>query len=135
VFFAGLVGIGFLLTAVIFFQKVIGDDPANPAWRAGFDRYAEIEQTLPDIGVQPTDVLIVNNPPGLYIASRRASIVVPDGTVQTVLEVGQRYNATYLLLDENYTDGLMSLYLYPENHPGLTYLSTVAGTHIFRLDE
>jgi hypothetical protein len=135
VFSVGLIGLSFLLTAALFFQRVIGDDLQNPAWRAGYDRYVAIEQALPGLGVQPADVVMVNNPPGLFVASRRSSVVVPDGTEETVVEVGRRYGAAYLLLDENYTDGLKDLYQLPGNRPGLTYLDTVAGTHVFRIGD
>jgi hypothetical protein len=134
-FSASLVVLSCFLAMVVFLQKVVGSDPQNPAWQAGFNRYVAIEQALPRFGVQPDDIVIVNNPPGLFLVSRRASIVVPDGTEETVLAVAHRFHANYLLIDENHTEGLGALYDKPGNRPGMEYLGSVEGTRIYRLDE
>jgi hypothetical protein len=135
VFSVGLIALSFLLSAVLFFQKAVGEDPQNLAWRAGHDRYVTIEQALPGLGVQAGDLIMVNNPPGLYTATRRASIVVPDGALTQVVAAGRRYQAAYLLLDENTTEGLRDLYQQPGNRAGLTYIDTIAGTHVFRIED
>jgi hypothetical protein len=134
VFSASLVVMCFIISAALFYQKVYGEDPNQMAWRTSFDRYTTIVQALPLLGVQPEDVLMVNNPPGLYIASRMGSLAVPDGTEATVLAVAKRYGAAYFLLEENHPDGLAPLYKEPRDVPGLTYLETIAGTHVFRVD-
>jgi hypothetical protein len=134
-FSISLVAMTFLLSAAMFYQKVVGEDPHELAWRAGFDRYLEIETALPAFGIDPTDVLMVNNPPGLYVASRRWSIAVPDGTVENAVAAGQKFGASYLLLDENVPSGLADLYQHPGNRQGLTYLNTISGTHVFRIEQ
>jgi hypothetical protein len=134
VFSTALVVLSLLLSIVLFVQNVYGADPQQMAWRAGYDQYKTIDAALPGLGVRQDDVLMVNNPPGLYSASRRPSIVVPDGTEETVLAVAERYGAKYLLLDQNYPSGLKQLFMQPGNRPGLTFLTSINGTHVFRID-
>jgi hypothetical protein len=134
VFSTALVVLSLLLSLVLFVQNVYGADPQQMAWRAGHDQYRTIDAALPGLGVRQDDVLMVNNPPGLYSASRRPSIVVPDGTEETVLVVAERYGAKYLVLDQNYPSGLKQLFMQPGNRPGLTFLASINGTHVFRID-
>jgi hypothetical protein len=134
VFSTALIGMSLMLSVALFYQNVYGADPGSMVWRMGFDRYSVIGKTLPAMGVEPTDVLMVNNPPGLYVATRWSSLAVPDGTEETVVTVAQRFGAAYFLLDENHPAGLAKLYFEPKNVPGLTYLNTIDGTHIFRVD-
>jgi hypothetical protein len=77
---------------------------------------------------------VVNNPPGYYAATGRMAIVIPDGDVAELLKSARRYQASYLLLDENCPQALADLYAHPVDLPGLDHLGRLDGTHIFRID-
>jgi len=49
------------------------------------------------------------------------------------LAVAARYNVQYLVLDQNYVEGLKSLYEQPQNYPRLEFLGTVKDARIFRI--
>ena len=44
---------------------------------------------------------MINDPAMLYYYGRRPCIVIPNGGVDTVIEVMQRYGVRFLVLDEN----------------------------------
>lgn len=134
VFGAIMVGLAALLTAYITWRWVIGEDGNRPVWNETYRVYSNIEQELIDIGVEEEAVVMVNNPPGYYATTGRWSIVIPDGTIEAILAAGDRYQAKYLLLDTNSPTALRDLYLSPEDRPGLCFLETVEGTHLFVLD-
>ena len=74
---------------------------------------------------------MVNNAPGYYAANRRPALSIPNGDVETTLEVAHRYQAAYILLDHNHPEGLAKLYENPADQIGLEHLITFEGTHIF----
>ena len=74
---------------------------------------------------------MVNNAPGYYAANRRPALSIPNGSVETTLEVAHRYGAAYVLLEYNHPDGLGELYKNPADQIGMKYLITYEGTHLF----
>ncbi len=75
---------------------------------------------------------IVNNPPGYYWATRRSSIVIPDGDITHTIAVAERYGASYLLLEEN-QENLLDLYQSPEDIGNVRYMGTWQGIRIFKI--
>jgi hypothetical protein len=131
VFGAGLVGLAILLSLLIAQKRVIGHSLAEPTWEQGLATYTRLEDALGKAGIEPGDVVMVNNAPGYYVANRRAALTIPNGGVETSLEVGKRYGADYLLLESNHPAGVNELYKHPTDLPGLRYLNSFEGTHIF----
>ncbi|MBI3158850.1 MAG: hypothetical protein HYZ26_04555 [Chloroflexi bacterium] len=124
-FFTGLVvGVAGLLTLAAAAQSL-------PGWDAGAAHYRAIEARLTALGAQPGAMVLVNNPPGYYAETGRPAIVVPDGGEAALLAVTARYRPAYVLVEANHPDGLAGLYAAPRDLPGLRYLETFEGTHIF----
>lgn len=129
----GLILISLGTSIYIVKDRVIGDDGHTPIWNDSFRQYKAIGETLIQIGAEEEDVIMINNPPGFFVASRFSSIVVPDGDLQTLLEAARRYQAAYLILDRNVPQGLSDVYQDPQGNPGLTYLQTKDGVHYFKI--
>ncbi|NOY99246.1 MAG: hypothetical protein GXP40_08605 [Chloroflexi bacterium] len=132
IFQTGLVGIAILLTGAIVFGRVIAPSSGNQAWGWEANRYRSVEAFISERGAPADAVVIVGNPPGYFAATGRAAISVPDGDVQTLLAVAERYNGRYLLLEPNATPGgLLTLLEKPEQQSDLTYLGLVDGARVF----
>ncbi len=110
VFSVGIISICAILTGYVFLQKVIGPSLVERKWDAEHIEYEKVESALRLIGVLREDVVMVKNPPGYYVVNDRSAIVIPFGSVETVYEAGLRYNAKYLLLDQDHTKLLDDLY-------------------------
>lgn len=93
--------------------------------------YVLVEQALASGPAQPEDIVMVNNPPAYFLASGRPAIVIPDGGLPPILRVGEAYGARFLLLEAG--QGLDEIYSDPAGAPGLNYLFSVAGVHIFEV--
>jgi hypothetical protein len=132
VFSAGLLALVGVLTAGLYLQRVIGTNPAQPAWAAGERTYQAVGQALEERGVPLDAVVLVNNPPGFFAATGRPAIVIPDGPLDRSLQAAQDFGARYLLLEPDQAN-LMDLVQDPSDRPGLTYLKTVAGVHLFEV--
>jgi hypothetical protein len=84
--------------------------PKLRSWRDADSVYREIGTWLdansPSAGV----TVMVDNPPGFYYHTRISSVVVPNGDVDTLLDVCERYGVDYLVLDPNRPAPLKTLY-------------------------
>lgn len=124
---AGVVTLGLSATRI-----AQGDEP-GVGWSAGYDAYSEVENALKRLSVPQGDVIMVNNPPGFFVATGRPSVVIPNGDVQTVLAAAEKYQVRFLILEKNTVKDLIALYLSPVDLPGLKYVETVGRSHIFQI--
>lgn len=131
VFGVGLVLLSMLMSGVLFTSRVIGSDFQNPVWEATWDRQFLYEEELVYHGASSDDVVMINNPAGLFSATGRAAIVTPNGGVETAIAAARQYGARYLILEEDHVEGLDELYDAPENMPGLIYLSKIQNAYLF----
>jgi hypothetical protein len=129
----GLAGLALFLTMIISYMRIVGGDNSSLAWNQTQRHYSRIEASLPEQGIAADEIVMVNNPPGYYVATGRSAIAVPDGDVSTTLAVAHRYQAHYLLLESNHPQGLNDLYQSPGDLAGLDYLYSLEDTHIFKL--
>lgn len=132
VFGVGLVLLSVLLTGFLFSQRVVGGSLVSPAWQDSWERQVVYEEALTKQGVLPYDIVMINNPAGLYAATGRSAIVIPDGTPETAWLAAQQYGASILILEADHVDGLDALYENPVDLPGLRYLSAVDDTYFFK---
>ena len=78
---------------------------------------------------------MVNNPPGYFAMTGREAIAVPDGDIDTLLLAAEKYNASYLILDENYPKGLREYYQFPRDIPGISYLGMIEEMQLYLIDQ
>ena len=129
----GLVLLSIFLTGILFYQRVLGNDPGKIAWSSSWDQYRAVEKALIQSGAAADSIVLVNNPPGYFVATGRSGLVIPNGNEQTSLEVASRYGASYLILEKDHVIGLTDLYLHPGDRIGLKYLSSVGQIYLFKI--
>ena len=131
-FSIGLVVLMGLLTLFVVSERVLNSE-GEEGWSAGYDRYQTVETWLREHGGEGS-IVMVNNPPGFYVAGRRAAIVIPFGNLDTVIAVAYRYGANYLVLEKNTTPQLRPLYEEPQSVPGIIYMAKVGDAQVFRFE-
>jgi hypothetical protein len=125
-----LIMLAFLMTAYLVNFRVIAS-----GWAKDDFIYPAVESSLLDSGIRAEDVVIVRNPPGYFLASRRLSIALPYGDESTILGVAERFGARYLVLEKGGTfETIQDLYDDPHSHPAFVYLGEVNEAKFFRLD-
>jgi len=92
-----------------------------------------VGRVIEEIGAEPGDLVMINNPPGLYAAIGRESIVIPDGSINEVVEAANEFNVRYFVLEANHPEGLSELYKDPISQGKLEYLYTESGSHYFSI--
>jgi hypothetical protein len=136
-FFHGVLALfAFVFSFLMISTKLLGTGPESKgSWDAEAQSYQVIEERLRKLDASPDEIVLVSNPPGYALVSGRPGIVIPNGDVETLKMVIERYQPSYVLLGFNHPRGLDRLYEQPEDQSVLSYLETVADRHIFIVDE
>ena len=133
VFRTALVTLAVLLTANIFWTRIIGGNTGQ-AWDQENTAYSQVNTFLVSQGATCSDVVMVANPPGFFLASGNPAVAVPDEDISTLLEVAKKYNAVYLVLEAGSVPAdLLSVYDNPNGQTDLTYLTEIGQARIFRI--
>ena len=133
-FGASLILILACATGFVYSERVIGDDFHDPIWDQSYQIAIEIDKMLGELGAGPDEIVMINNPPGLFAATGRRSIVIPDGDIKTILEAADEFDSRYLILEANHPAGLNEFYLDPISSGSLEFLFTKSGNHYFRIN-
>ena len=135
VFGYSIVGFVIIITIFVTWQRLGRQILVNPDWGKTEHTYQMVEEHLVDQGISPEAVVMVNNPPGYNAMTARRAIVIPNGDLETSIQAGRMYGADYLILDENYPQGLRDLYIDPGDQPGLIYLDSIEQMHIYKFEQ
>ena len=83
--------------------------------------------------MQPTDVVMVRNPPGYFLMTGQAAVVVPYGDAEEMLEAATRYHARYMILEAAGVAGPIRTVYNELTSQHFAYLGELDGTRIFRI--
>ena len=119
------------MTLFVVQDRVIGEDFSQLQWNLSYRRSLEIGKELTQLGVNTESLIMINNPPGLYVATDRSAVVIPNGGIDTLLRSAEESGAEVLILEVNHPDALDYLYSEPEKEDKLEYLQTFSGVHYF----
>jgi len=122
------------LSSLIFYQKFLSNEPRGNVWDMNAAKYTHLDEILVNNGASPEDIVLSINPPGYFLASGRASIAIPNGSIETMLAVAIRYQADYLVLEADFPLGLQTLYDETDDQYGLVYLGEFDNTKLFEID-
>lgn len=112
--------VGFLLMAAALTLSLLG--ARLPTWNEAGQHYTVLGDRLPDDAV-----VMVNDPAALYYHTGLAGVVVPNGDIEMVRMVAERYRVTHLVLDVNRPDPLTELFLGQEQAGFLEEIALLHG--------
>lgn len=134
-FGSAAVGLAMILSVYVITARVL-DTPLNSdPWGKSEAIYHQLDDALNAAGIEQSEIGMINNPPGYFVATGRPAIVIPDGDVTISEAAAERYHASYLILEVNHPAGWEQTYQHPHDLPGWQYLMTVSGAHIFRFTQ
>ncbi|OGN75783.1 MAG: hypothetical protein A2X24_00785 [Chloroflexi bacterium GWB2_54_36] len=129
--FAGLlVVISAVLTGWFYLDKVYGDGSPSRNWGYSYQLDKEVGQGLQAFDVPPQALVMVNNPPGFYLATGRSSIVIPGGGIEQTIAAADYYKVEILVLGPG-QENLSDLYENPVDSDSLHYLGDLKNMRIF----
>ena len=132
---AGLI-ILLVLTSFLFFSRVLERGDAASQWNKSFSDYHSLEGFIEEDFPDKNEVIMINNPPGYYLASDgRPAVVIPDGDEAVLREVVERYGVSLVVFDHNTVDGLRHLYDSPSSNDWLKYLYPAGEFQVYVVEE
>lgn len=120
------------LSIFTLFDRVIGADISRPVWNQSYIVHQTIGEEIKRLDTNSNKLVMLNNPPGFYVASGRSAVVIPNGDVLELLAAAKRYGVSFLVLDSNHPKELSSLFENPELNENLIYLGSNNGIKIFQ---
>jgi hypothetical protein len=130
----GVTLLSLIVTVFVFQMLVIGGTPSQPAWDESA-RGAEVStELLQSNAIPETARVMINNPAGFWLASRREAIVIPDGSPETALAAAKKFGVDYLILEKHLVTGMFDLYKNPDSVPGFSLIGRSEDQLLFRLD-
>jgi len=124
IFGAGTVALVGIITIGLVWTRVIGPVPREPRWAYSLRTYQEVGELLYQLDESP-GVVAINNPPGFYLATSMESVVIPNGPIETLRQMVERYSVDWVVLDANRPFDLAALYNAPETAPWLELADTL----------
>jgi hypothetical protein len=119
------------LTIILIYGRVIKGSSGR-GWSQEETAYRQMSNLLIVNGMSSGDVVMVANPPGFFLASGNPAIALPDGDLQTLNTVAERYKAKFAILEDGSTPaGLVDVYNHPVNQANLTYLGRAFGAQFY----
>ncbi len=120
VFRVGLVGVAVMMTGVIFYLRVL-----QPGWGEDEQIYPKVEAMLQQNGIEPTEVVMVRNPPGYYLMTGRSAIVIPFGDENSLLTVAKRFHARFVAIEAAGASGPIETIYNSKGDSSLRFLGEV----------
>ncbi|HWQ04531.1 MAG TPA: hypothetical protein VN452_04175 [Longilinea sp.] len=134
VFSISAVVLAALVTVWAFWGRVLHPDLRSPGWITGQENYRAVGAYLDQNNIPETDLFLVNDPPGFFLATGRSSIVIPDGGEQELFAAAQKYGAKYLVLDQN-NPKLIQLYQSENGIHAFVFVNAVGPVKIYQVIE
>jgi len=107
--------------------------PVPPPSERQLRNICVISVALDKFGVSKETIVMINNPPGLYIAANRSAVVIPSGDPDQLYLAMKATGVNYLILEKNHTSLLDGLYSSPEETKMFEYLGTREDIRYFKI--
>jgi hypothetical protein len=108
-----------ILSGFVAYQRI-------PAWRVAHRVYEDADRWLTNQGAIDAGVM-VRNPPAFWYLTHRPAIVIPNENVETLMQVADRYQMGYVLLEADHPAQLADLHAGAIRHPRLQVVKTWSG--------
>jgi len=133
VFGSGLVALSAFLTISIFYMRIYGGDIANPIWEKSWKEHVEIREAINQYDMDAESLIMINNPPGYFVSTGIPAIVIPDGNLDTLTAVAERYGARYVVVQKDHVAGLSVLYESPGDVAGMRYVGNAGDAKLYEV--
>jgi hypothetical protein len=128
---SGMILIMAIVTGMMYQQKVFGTDLNLNNWQISAGTYDVLNKELVSHGITEKYSVMINNPPGFYLASGGSAIVVPNGDIEDVKKMASLYDMDYLVLDTHIVPQLADFYQNKKSVPGVEFIFESGEFHVY----
>lgn len=98
-----LIAVSFAISCFIFTDKLLSSVEGEGRWNDTLSQFEEINQEIIRISGDRNSVIMVNNPPGYFLATSRLAIVNPTDGLENLLVAADTFSVRFFVLDDNNT--------------------------------
>jgi hypothetical protein len=131
---SGLAVLSLIVTIFVFNMLVMGGTPSQPVWDESARRAGVSDTLLKANSVPENARIMINNPAGFWLTSKREAVVIPDGTPETALAVANTFGVEYMILEKYLVTGMFDMYRNPNSNPGFTLLGKSEDQLLFQIN-
>ncbi len=100
-FGAAIIATVTVLSVVIFIQKVNQPISSDSGWNGTLNEYKILDEEIIRRTGDEDSVIMVNDPPGYYLAANRMAIVNPSDGIQELLTAADQFGARFVILTQD----------------------------------
>ncbi|MCX6054427.1 MAG: hypothetical protein NTZ74_05845 [Chloroflexi bacterium] len=93
-----------IITLHLLRQKIIYGQENSISWNMTLEEFVVINQKIIEKTNDIDGIVMVNDPPGYYIATGRRAVAIPYGDLATILEVSKVFGVRYIALNRERED-------------------------------
>jgi hypothetical protein len=122
------------ISGYLVYQRIIRPAGDGIAWEQSYTHYAKMGADYRAIVGDQNNPVAVNDPPGFYLATGLECIVIPDGDMASLKKVSEKFEAKYVIIENNTVKYLVDAYDHPGDHPGLKYIAELDGGYLYEIE-
>ncbi len=105
-------------------------------WQRGELTYPKVEEFLLQQGIQPEQPVMIINPPGYTMMTKRPAVMFPYGGEESILDVARKFNVHYIVLKNdpvNANAHFNALYNQPDLYRSVQLVGQVDDVRIYKV--
>lgn len=88
-----------VLSILNFNNKLMNGTESGIPWNETQSSFIAVDHEISNSQKDQTGIVMVNNPPGFTLATGRPSVMIPSGSEDALIDVGNRFNVKYLIIN------------------------------------
>jgi hypothetical protein len=90
-----------LVSILVFLQKLQSSDQNGVAWNDTLEEFRGDESVIVEMSGDESSTIMVNDPPGYWLASGRQAIVVPSDGLDNLLAAAEKFSARFVIIEQD----------------------------------
>jgi hypothetical protein len=133
VFSSGALVICMAISAYLLYQRVLRSSGDGSVWAQSFTHYEKLGKNYKAIVGEQATPVAVNDPPGFYLATGLECVVIPDGDMNSLTMISEKFGVRYVIIEENTVKYLVDAYDHPGEFSGLDFIADLDGGYLYEI--
>ena len=114
-------------------QKLNSSDSAGVPWNESLDNIRSSNQEIVQLTGDQDSVIMVNDPPGYWLATGRRAVVIPSDSLESLQTAATKFDVRFVIIEQDNRKILEELTLKPALAQRLNLISGNEETAIYEI--
>ena len=102
-----------IVSILVFMQKLNSSDSAGVPWNESLDNIRSSNQEIVQLTGDQDSVIMVNDPPGYWLATGRRAVVIPSDSLESLQTAATKFDVRFVIIEQDNRKILEELTLKP----------------------